>query len=165
MKNLKKSKTNIAKPSLTGVGNQLPHQYIISDLIFAVRNKHEKSKKYLVLSEISIDKIGNIYNLNKFKHKHNYDFVVLDALTKDILFIAEIERIGKSKTNTIKKIKESLEHIPSLKEVFIISFDESGNIIFERKELKDKKLITVSTSSQSQLLEINLKKSLVSKNQ
>lgn len=148
-----------------GVGNQLPHQYIISDLIFAVRKKHEISRKYLVLSEISIDKIGNIYNPKKFKHKHNYDFVVLDALTKDILFIVEIERDGKIKKDTIKKIEESLEHIPTLKEVFLISFNESGLFKFERKELKAKKLITVSTSSQSQLLELNLKKSIVSKNQ
>lgn len=149
---------------LAGVGNQLPHQYIISDLIYAVRTKFEKTKKFKVLSEISIDKLGCVYTPRKFSKKHNFDFVVIDAQTEDILFIAEIERAGKSITATTKKIKESLTHIKTLKEVFIIKFDVAGKVIFERKAILNKKLVTTTNSSYSDLLGLTLKLKLISLN-
>ena len=147
---------------LFGVGNQLPHQYIISDLIYAVRSKFEKTKKYKVLSEISIDKLGTIYSDKKFTSIHNFDFVIVDAKTTDILLIIEIERAKKSISATSKKIFQSLLHIKTLQEAYIIKFDANNKIQFDRKAIKDNKLVTASNSSQSTLLDLNLKKKLVS---
>ena len=147
---------------LGGAGNQLPHQLIISDLIYAIRKKHEKSKQFIVLPEISIDKLGTIYSAQKFTKKHNFDLVILDKATNDILFIAEIERAGKNISETKKKLIQSLIHITTLKEVFLIKFNGSPLVQFERIGLENKKLVMVSESSHSALLKLNLKTSLVS---
>ena len=146
------AKQNVPQ-GLFGVGNQLPHQYIISDLIYAVRSKFEKTKKYKVLSEISIDKLGTIYSDKKFTSIHNYDFVIVDAKTTNILLIIEIERAKKSISATNKKIFQSLLHIKTLQEAYIIKFDANNKIQFDRKAIKDNTLVTISKSSQSTLLD------------
>lgn len=154
----------MAKPisMLAGAGNQLPHQLIISDLIYAIRKKHEKSKEFIVLSEISIDKLGNIYSAKKFTKKHNFDLVILDRTTNEILLIAEIERAGKNITDTKKKLLESLTHISTLKEVFIIKFNGTPIVEFARMNVQNKILVITAKSSHSSLLKLNLKTSLVS---
>lgn len=146
---------------LGGPGNVLPHQYIISDLIFSAR-KMLKVKEYKVLSEISISQIGSTYNDKKFTVNHNIDFVIFDAKTNKIVFIVEVERTGRGKNQTLKKLKECLTNIPTIKEAYTISFDMNLKIIIERYEIVKGKLEVVSHSSDSVFLGYNLKRSFVS---
>lgn len=155
------TKKKIESGKLAGTGNVLPHQYIISDLIFYARKKL-KNTKYKVLSEISISQIGTVYTDKKFTVNHNIDFVIFDAKTQKIVFIAEVERTGRGKNQTLKKLKECLTNIPTIEEAYTISFDVNLKIIISRYEIVKGKLEVVSTSSDSAFLGYNLKRSFVS---
>lgn len=100
---------------LAGIANVIPHQFIISDLIFGIRKRFAKNKKassYRVISEISLSEIGTIYNDKKFTKNHNIDLVIIDAKSRDIVFIIEIERTGKSRKITENKMLECLTNNP-----------------------------------------------------
>lgn len=155
---------NLSK-GLSGVGNKAYHQYIISDLIFGVRKKlvkDKKASKLSVLSEISLSQIGNKITNDNFSKDHNIDFVVMEEHTKNLLFIAEIESAGANLTRTNKKIEECLSQMPSIKEAYIIKFDEEGKTTFEICTLEKKKLKRTEVNSKSEFLGIILKSILVS---
>lgn len=148
---------------LSGVGNKLPHQYIISDLIFGVRKKLVKSnlhKKYYALSEISISELD--VSVKKLKKNYNIDFVLYDKETKGIVLIAEIERSKTSMKDKIAKMADCLNNIKTIEDAFFIKFDSNGKAYFEKCILKNKKLIIESASSRSKVLGLNLKSCLVS---
>lgn len=150
---------------LSGVGNKAYHQYIISDLIFGVRKKlvkDRKASKFLVLSEISLSQIGYETTKDHFSKDHNIDFVVIEERSKNLLFIAEIERAGARITGTLKKIEECLTKIPTIKEAYIIKFDGAGNTTFELCTLEEKELKRTKVNSRSKFLDISLKNSFVS---
>jgi hypothetical protein len=150
---------------LSGVGNKAYHQYIISDLIFGVRKKlvkDKKASKLSVLSEISLSQIGYETTKDHFSKDHNIDFVVLDENTKNLLFIAEIEREGVTITGTLKKIEECLKQIPTIQEAYIIKFDGLGKTSFELFTLENKKLKRTEVNSKSEFLGISLKNCFVS---
>lgn len=158
------TKKNISK-GLSGVGNKAYHQYIISDLIFGVRKKlvkDKKASKLSVLSEISLSQIGYETTRDHFSKDHNIDFVVIDELSKNLLFIAEIERADVTITRTQKKIEECLKQISSIKEAYIIKFDGAGNTTFELCTLEKKKLKRTEVNSKSEFLGISLKNCFVS---
>jgi len=158
------TKRNLTQ-GLSGVGNKAYHQYIISDLIFGVRKKlvkDKKASKFSVLSEISLSQIGYLTTKYHFSKDHNIDFVVIDEFSKDILFIAEIERAGFPITGTHKKIEDCLTKISTIKEAFIIKFDIAGNTTFELCTIEKKKLKRTEVSSKSVFLGISLKNYLVS---
>jgi hypothetical protein len=149
------------KQGLQGVGNQISHQNIISDLIFGVRKKLVKrnlSKKYNVVSEVSISQLG----YKGFTKDHNIDFVVYDSFTNSINLIIEIERKGKTFASTKKKVKECLESIGDLKEAFIVTFEGNDANFFRCTLEKGKLKITTKSNSKSEFLKMNLKTSLVS---
>lgn len=150
---------------LSGVGNKAYHQYIISDLIFGVRKKMVKAKKaskFSVLSEISLSQIGYDITKNKLPKDYNIDFVVIDEQKSSIVFLAEVERANTTITETIKKIDTCLREIKTIKEAYIIKFDNSGNTTFELCTLVKNKLERVKVSSKSELLDLSLKTCLVS---
>jgi len=147
---------------LQGVGNQILHQNIISDLIFGVRKKLAKrnlSKKYNVVSEISISQLGWF----GFSKDHNIDFVVYDSFTQSINLIIEIERKGKTFASTKNKVKECLNSMGDLQEAFIVTF-EGNDANFYKCTLseKGKLIIAKKNNSKSNFLKMNLKTSLVS---
>jgi len=153
------------KSTLAGIGNKPIHQYIISDLIFAIRKKLVAKKiasKYGVLSEITLSEIGYETTSYNFSKNHNIDIVVIEKKSGDILFLAEIEREGMTITSTKTKIAECLKTIPTIREAFIIKFTMSGDTSFELCELVKGKLVCTTTSSTSEVLDIALKTSLVS---
>lgn len=158
------TKKNLPK-GLSGVGNKAYHQYIISDLIFGVRKKlvkNKKASKFSVLSEISLSQIGYETTKDHFSKDHNIDFVVIDELSKNLLFIAEIERAGLTITRTLKKIEECLKKIPTIQEAYIIKFDGAGITTFELCILEKNKLKLKDVNSKSKFLGIILKKCFVS---
>lgn len=150
---------------LSGVGNKAYHQYIISDLIFGVRKKlakNNKAKELSVLSEISLSKIGYETTKEHFPKDYNIDFVVIDEQSKNLLFIAEIERDDVNISKTLKKIENCLKKIPTIKEAFIIKFDGAGNTTFELYGLEKNKLKLTKKSSRSNYLGLSLKMCLTS---
>ena len=152
---------NKKSQGLQGVGNQILHQNIISDLIFGVRKKLVKrnlSKKYNVVSEISISQLG-YYDFTK---DHNVDFVVYDSFTKSINLIIEIERKGKTFASTKKKVKECLVSMGNLQEAFIVTFERNDANFFKCTLENGKLKIASKSNSKSELLKMNLKTSLVS---
>ena len=87
---------------LAGIANVIPHQFIISDLIFGIRKRFAKNKKasaYRVISEISLSEIGTIYNDKKFTKNHNIDLVIIDAKSRDIVFIPGLITFAISPSN------------------------------------------------------------------
>ena len=150
---------------LAGIANIIPHQFVISDLIFGIRKRFAKEKKaslYRVISEISLSSIGGIYNEKKFTKDHNIDLVIIDSKTRDILFIVEIERLGKSRKNSENKMLECLTHIPTIQEAFIITIGINSKPTFEKVELKSKKLVITPTTSKSDFVGYSLATSFVS---
>lgn len=148
---------------LSGVGNKLPHQFIISDLIFGVRKKLVKSKlnkKYCAIPEITLSEL--VSNKIKLKHDYNIDFVLYDRETNEIVLIAEIERDKASMKDKKAKMADCLNNVKSIKEAYFIKFDKSGKAEFENCSIKRKELIIESTSSRSEILGLNLKSCLVS---
>ena len=146
---------------LKGIGNQILHQNIISDLIFGIRKKLVKrhlSKKYYVVPEISISQLG----YKGFTKDHNIDLLVYDNFKKSINLIIEIERKGKTFASTKKKVKECLESMGDLQEAFIVTFD-GNNVNFYKCTLeKGKLIIATKSNSKSEFLKMNLKTCLVS---
>ncbi len=151
---------------LSGIGNVLPHQYIISDLIFAVRKKlvkNKKQKEFSALSEISISELGYPVNPKNFVTNHNIDFVVIETETQDIVFLAEIERNKKTIAKTKFKIFDCLLNMPTIKEVYIIYVDELRNTKFELCTVLNNKLICKEeVNSRSKFLGLTLNTSFVS---
>ena len=147
---------------LQGIGNSIYHQNIISDLIFGVRKKLLKqklSKKYKVVSEISIKQLEN----EDFTKNHNIDFVVYENHTGFIKFIVEVERSEKISSRTKHKLKDCLRNMKHLEEAFVVSFDNNG-VQFLKCELeKDKLKIATKNNSRSNFLKMNLKSSIVSR--
>ncbi|MCZ2131405.1 MAG: hypothetical protein LC109_14220 [Bacteroidia bacterium] len=159
-----KIKKNLSK-GLSGVGNKAFHQYIISDLIFGVRKKlvkDKKASKHSVLSEISLSQLGYETTKDHFSKDYNIDFVVINELNKNLLFIAEIERAGVTITGTLKKIQECLTQIPTIQEAYIISFDGAGKTSFELCTIQKKKLQRTKVNSKSEFLGLNIKSCLSS---
>ena len=158
------TKKNLSK-GLSGVGNKAYHQYIISDLIFGVRKKMVKAKKaskFSVLSEISLSQIGYNITKNKFPKDYNIDFVVLDEQKSSIVFLAEVERANATITETLKKIETCLKQIKTIKEAYLIKFDDNGNTTFELCKIEKSKLKRIVVSSKSELLDLSLKTCMVS---
>lgn len=150
---------------LSGVGNKAYHQYIISDLIFGIRKKlvkDKKASKYSVLSEISLSQIGYETTKDHFSKDYNIDIVVIDEISRNLLFIAEIERADVTITGTLKKIEECLKEIPTIQEAYIIKFDGMGNTTFELCTLIKKKLKRTEVNSKSDFLGMSLKNTFVS---
>lgn len=148
---------------LSGVGNKLPHQCIISDLIFGARKKLVKSKlnkKYYALPEITLSELG--LNVKKLQKDYNIDFVIYDKETNEIVLIAEIERNKASMKEKKEKMADCLNNIKSIKEAYFIKFDKSGKVAFENYSVKRNELILNSNSSRSEILGLNLKSCLVS---
>ncbi len=154
-----KKKTPQGNKGLGGIGNSLLHQSIIADLIFEVRNKADLNN-YMPLSELSIDKIG----INDLQKKYNLDFVILQKGTNELLFLAEITKKGVQKTKIKQKIQDCLQNIPSLKEAFLIEFDNENKVYFSffSKNQKSKKNEMVE-SSISKLLNCDLKDFLMTR--
>jgi hypothetical protein len=153
------------KSSISGIGNKPNHQYIISDLIFAIRKKMQARKLgtvFGVLSEITLSEIGYETTSYHFTRNHNIDLVVVEKESGDIIFLAEIERANTTITATKMKIKECLKTIPSIEEAFIISFTLRGDTLFERCTLENNQLIITPSSSYSNTLGMTLKSALVS---
>ncbi len=151
--------------NLSGIGNKAYHQYIISDLIFGVRKKLVKEKqasKYSVLSEITLSQIGYETTKDHFPHDYNIDFVLIEESSKNLVFIAEIERANVSITKTINKIEVCLKKIPTIKEAYIIKFDGAGNTTFELYTLKNKKLNGRKVNSKSEFLGLSLRTCFIS---
>ena len=126
------AKKTIQSQNLSGVGNSIEHQYIISDLIFGVRKKLSKNKKWnkcFALSEISLSSLG--YDANDFTHNHNIDFVVIDE-NKDVKVLIEIQKKGIDIKKNRSKIEECVEKIDTIEDAFLIRFDKEGKIYFDR---------------------------------
>ena len=150
---------------LAGIANVIPHQFIISDLIFGIRKRFAKNKKassYRVISEISLSEIGTIYNDKKFTKNHNIDLVIIDAKSRDIVFIIEIERTGKSRKITENKMLECLTNIPTIQEAFIITIGVNSKPTFEKVELERKKLVFKATTSKCEFIDYILATSFIS---
>lgn len=144
------------KSVLSGVGNKIPHQLIISDLIFGVRKyltRKRITSTYIVIPEITLSILG--VDVSVLKKDYNIDFVIFNTKTRKVELILEIERMDKPLTKSIIKIDDCLKNISSIKDAFIVRFDENGKIKFDKRTMVKQKIIEKSTSNSS-LLGLNL---------
>lgn len=150
---------------MSGVGNKIFHQHIISDLIYGVRKKwaKEKENRYYALSEISISELGYEYGLDKdLRHNHNFDLAIVEKRGNNVKMIFEVERSESSHKKTLKKIKECLASMSTLKEVFIVKFNQDGKAGFYKCVLEKNKVKELRQSSKSVFLNTVMKPMLVS---
>lgn len=150
---------------LGGVGNQLSHQYIISDLLYGIRRKLQRAgiDRYAVVSEISISKLA--YETKpggSFSRDHNIDIAVVDKRGGSVRFMVEIERQHGDLKRTKSKLKECLQYMTSLQEVMMITFDAEGYVLFNQCFMEGNNLAIVPSSSKSRFLDMVLVRSLVS---
>ncbi len=149
---------------LQGIGNKKYHQRIISDLIFAIRKNFAKKriKDIEVLPEISISSLdGYEYNqCGTVKKDYNFDIAIIDN-DDNLLLIIEVEGGKSNKTAIKEKIKDCLENIDTLEEVMSVEYN-SGDLKFYHYSLERGKIKKQETTSHCDLLNMNLKTSLVS---
>ncbi len=147
---------------LSGVGNKIPHQLIISDLVFGVRKNLAKKKlvtTYLAIPEITLSELG--VDVSKLKKNYNIDFVIYNLKTKKVELILEVERAEKSLTTINNKINDCFKNIPSIKEAFIVQFNNDGKVIFNKKTKLNKNKIIEKSTSNSTVLNFNLTSILI----
>ena len=154
---------NKLNETLSGVGNSLLHQLIISDLIFAVRKMFAKRKKkdMLALSEISLSRLGYECGDSRFaiEGDYNYDFAVVERGM--LKFVLEIERKGQYRNKTQRKLKKTIEQIADIEEVMLIEIDEYENKLrYFHYVYSNGKIIEIETSSKSEYLDMVLANSL-----
>lgn len=148
---------------LSGVGNSLVHQVVISDLLYAIRKRYDKKriKDVLVLSEISLSKLGYECGDKRFAipTDYNYDLGVVE--NGKLKFVLEVERSGQNRDKTKRKLKNTLKEITDVEEIMLIEINEFDNELhYFHYAVVNNKIEELETSSYSVFLDMTLAHSL-----
>ncbi len=148
---------------LSGVGNSLAHQIVISDLLYAIRKKVDKQRKkdVLVLTEISLSKLGYECGDCRFpiSTDYNYDLAIVEG--GNLKFVLEVERYGQNRDKTKRKLKKTIKNIVDIEEVMLIEIDEFANELhYYHYAYVNNKIEELETSSYSSYLDMSLANSL-----